>query len=250
MKVYYLTDDSEKSLAPFFSKKVLAASFLSVVIIVGLMFVFWPRQPLSSFMIAERIPHTFFLIFGATLIVYSYVNLCCGCGDMIQRGYHIIKYPTDKSTFEKEIEFFHYGLIEFLLHTLILLLPFVPLLILPAAISAVSLIPFIKTVSILLTASLICRMFGFMVYLFWGRLSTLGYFVARAIMILFIFGTIFFAPFVNPLRLLYLLNQRPNGIGFAFVSYMVMVLLAILCLSIANHILVRRNIKKGESCPD
>jgi hypothetical protein len=244
MKYYYLTDDSEKSLAPFFSKMVLSASFLSTVIIVVLMFVFWPRQPLSGFMIAERIPHTFFLIFGATLIVYSYVNLCCGCGDMIQHGYHIIKYPTDKSTFEKEIAFFHYGLIEFLLHTLILLLPFVPLLILPAAISAVSLITFIKAVFILFTASLICRLFGFMVYLFWGRLSTLGYFVARAIMILFIFGTIFFAPFVNPLRLLYLLNQRPNGIGFAFVFYMVIVLLAILCLSITNHILVRRNINK------
>jgi hypothetical protein len=242
MKIYYLTDESEKSLAPFFSKMVLSASFLSVVIIVGLMFVFWPRQPLSSFMMAERIPHTFFLIFGATLIVYSYVNLCCGCGDMIQRGYHIIKYPTDKSTFEKEIEFYHYGLIEFLIHTLIFLLPFVPLLILPAAISAVSLITFIKAVSILFTASLICRMFGFMVYLFWGRLSTLGYFVARAIMILFIFGTIFFAPFVNPLRLLYLLNQRPDGIDFSIVSYMVMVLLAILCLSITNHILVKRNI--------
>jgi hypothetical protein len=78
MKYYYLTDDSEKSLAPFFSKMVLSASFLSTVIIVVLMFVFWPRQPLSGFMFAERIPHTFFLIFGATLIVYSYVKLCCG----------------------------------------------------------------------------------------------------------------------------------------------------------------------------
>ena len=250
MKFYYLTDDSEKSLAPFFSKMVLAASFLSVVMIVGLMFVFWPRRTLSSFMIAEAIPYTFFLIFGATLIVYSYVNLCCGCGDMIQRGYHIIKYPTDKSTFEKEIGFYHYGLIEFLLHTLVLLLPFVPLLIVPAAISAVSLITFIKAVSILFTAALICRMFGFMVYLFWGRLSTLGYFVARAIMILFIFGTIFWAPFINPLRLLYLLNQRPNGTGVAFVYYMVIALLAILGLSITNHILVRRNIKKGESRTD
>ena len=55
MKYYYLTDDSEKSLAPFFSKMVLAASFLVVVIIVAVMFVFWPRQPLSSFMIAEKI---------------------------------------------------------------------------------------------------------------------------------------------------------------------------------------------------
>jgi len=245
MKYYYLTDDSEKSLAPFFSKMVLAASFLSVVIIVGLTFVFWPRQPLSSFMIAEKIPYTFFLIFGATLIIYCYVNLCCGCGDMIQRGYHIIKYPTDKSTFEKEIGFYHYGLIAFLLHTLILLLPFVPLLILPAAISAVSLITFLKAVSILFTASLICRLFGFMVYLFWGRMSTLGYFVARTIMILFIFGTIFFAPFINPLRLLYVMNQRLHGIGFAFVSYMMIALVAILCLSITNHILVRHNIKKG-----
>jgi hypothetical protein len=244
MKYHYLTDESEKSLAPFFSKMVLSASFISVLIIIVLIFVFWPRQPLSSFIIAERIPHTFFLIFAPTLIVYSYVNLCCGCGDMIKHGYHIIKYPNDKSTFEKEIDFFHYGLIEFLLHTLILLLPFLPLLIMPAAISAVSLITFIKAVSILFTAALLCRMFGFMVYLFWGRLSTLGYFVARAIMILFIFGTIFFAPFINPLKLLYLLNQNPKGIGSAFVSYMVILLLATLCLSITNHILVRRNINK------
>ena len=250
MKYYYLTDDSEKSLAPFFSKMVLSASFFSVVIIIGLMLVFWPRQPLSGFITVETIPHTFFLIFGATLIVYCYVNLCFGCGDMIRRGYHIIKYPTDKSTFEKEIGFYQYGLIEFLLHTLMLLLLFVPLLILPAAISAVSLSVFIKAVSILFTASLICRMIGFMVYLFWGRLSTLGYFVARSIMILIIFGTIFFAPFINPLRLIYLLNQRPNDVGSAFVSYMVIALSAILCLSITNHFLVRRNIKRAGSRSD
>ena len=244
MKYYYLTDESEKSLAPFFSKMVLSASFISVVIIIVLICVFWPRQPLSNFIIEERIPHTFFLIFAPTLIVYSYVNLCCGCGDMIKRGYHIIKYPTDKSTFEKEIDFFHYGLIEFLLHTLILLLPFLPLLIMPAAISAVSLLTFIKAVAILYTAALLCRQFGFMVYLFWGRLSTLGYFVARAIMFAFIFGTIFFAPFINPLKLLYLLNQSPNGVGSAFVSYMVISLLGILCLSVTNHILVRHNINE------
>jgi hypothetical protein len=245
MKYYFLTDDSEKSLAPFFTKTVLSASFLSVVIIVATMFVFWPRQPLSSFIVAEKIPHTFFLIFAAILIVYCYVNLCCGCGDMIHRRYPIMKYPTDKSTYEKQIGFYQYGLIEFLLHTLILLLPFVPLLTLPAAISAASLIAFLKAVCILYTASLICRLMGFMVYLFWGRLSTLGYFVARAMMIVFILGTIFFAPFVNPLRQLYLLNQPPKSDGFAFVSYMVIVLLAILCLVVTNHILVRRIITRN-----
>ena len=127
MKYYYLTDDSAKSLAPFFSKIVLSATFLSVIIIIAVMMVFWPRQPLSSFIVAETVPHTSFLIFIATLIVYSYVNLCCGCGDMIQRSYHIT-HLTDISTFEKENGFFQYGLFQFLLHTLILLLPFIPLL--------------------------------------------------------------------------------------------------------------------------
>ena len=166
---------------------------------------------------------------------------------MIQRGYYIIKYRTDRSTFEKEIDFFRYGLIEFLLHTLILLLPFLPLMILAASISAVSLITFVQAVFILYTASLFCRMFGFMVYLFWGRLSTIGYFVARAFMIVFIFGTFIFAPFINPLHLLYLLNESPKAIGLPFVFYMVIVILAILLLIKANHILVRRHINQEKT---
>ena len=245
MKYYYLTDTSEKSLAPFFSKMVLSACFVSVAIISVVLIISWPWQPLSVFVVSNKIPLIFFLIFAATLIVYSYVNLCCGCGDMIQRGYYIINYRTDKSTFEKEIDFLHYGLIEFLLHTLILLLPLMPLLILPAAISAVSFITFVKAVSVVFTASLLCRMFGFLMYLLWGRLSTFGYFLARAFMVFFIFGTIIFAPSGNPLKLLYLLNQSSNGIGFSFVFYTVIVVSAIFFLILTNHILVKRNINKS-----
>jgi hypothetical protein len=247
MKYYFLTEDSEKSLAPFFSKMVLTASFISVVIISAILLIFWPRQPLADFIIVNKIPLAFFLIFAATLIIYCYVNLCCGSGDMIQRGYHIIKYRTDRSTFEKEIDFFRYGLIEFLLHTLILLLPFLPLLILAGSISAVSLITFVQAVFILYTASLLCRMFGFMVYLFWGRLSTLGYFVARAFMIVFIVGTFIFAPLINPLQFLYLLNESPNAMGLPFVLYMAIVMFATLLLILANHTLVRRHIKQEKT---
>ena len=92
MKYHYLTDESEKSLAPFFSKMVLSASFLSVVAVSVLLLMFWPHQPLAGFIIADKIPLLFFLIFSATLIIYSYVNLCCGCGDMMQKGHFIIKY--------------------------------------------------------------------------------------------------------------------------------------------------------------
>jgi hypothetical protein len=247
MKCYYLTDDSEKSLAPFFSKMVLSASFISVVIISVILLIFWPRQPLAGFIIVNKTPLAFFLIFAATLIIYSYLNLCCGSGDMIQRGYYIIKFRTAKSTFEKEIDFFRYGLIEFLLHTMVLLLPFLPLLILAASISAVSLITFVQAVFILYTASLLCRMFGFMVYLFWGRLSTIGYFTARAFMIVFIFGTFIFAPLINPLQFLYLLNESPNAMGLPFVLYMAVVMFATLLLILANHTLVRRRMNQEKT---
>ena len=247
MKYYFITDDSEKSLAPFFSKMVLSASFMSVVIISVILLICWPAEPLAGFIIVNKTPLAFFLIFGATLIVYSYVNLCCGSGDMIQSGYHIIKYRTDRSTFEKEINFFRYGLIEFLLHTLFLLLPFLPLLILAASISAVSLVAFVQALFILYTASLLCRMFGFMVYLFWGRLSTLGYFTARAFILIFIFGTFIFAPFINPLQVLYLLNESPSAMGLPFVLYMAIVMFATLLLILANHRLVKRHINQEKT---
>jgi hypothetical protein len=242
MKYYYLTDESEKSLAPFFSKMVLSAGFVSVVIVGILVLIFWPRQPIGGFIIANKVPFVFFLIFGATLIVYCYVNLCCGCGEMIAR-YYFIRYRTDVSTFEKEIDFLRYGLIEFLLHTLFMLLPFLPLLMMAASISAVSLITFVQAVLILYTASLLCRLFGFMVYLFWGRLSSAGYIAARVFMIVFLFGTLFFQTIINPLQLLYLLNKSPHEIGLPFILYMVIVFSAILLLITLNHKLVRRHMK-------
>ena len=246
MNWYYLTDESEKSLAPFFSKRILDAVMAGVALVAAILTILWPRRPFSEIITAEDEPIIFFLVFSATLIVNSYINLCCGCGEMIRRGYHIIKYRTDLSTFEMENDFLKYGLIEFLSHSLILLLLFLPHLILAASISAVSFILFLMAASILYSASLLCRMFGFMVYLFWGRTSTIGYFLARTFMIVFIFGTFFFAPFLNPLQLLYLLNKSTSGIGLPFVFYMMTVVFAILLLIVANHFLVRRHLRERE----
>ncbi len=246
MKYYYLTDDSEKSLAPFFSKTVLSACFVGVVGISMLLVISWPRQPLSDFIDENRIPMVFFIIFAATLIVNTYINLCCGCGELIRRGFYIIKYQTDITTYEKENDFLTYGLVSFLLHSQILLLLFLPHLILASSLSVVSFISFLKAISILLTAALLCRMFGFMVYLIWGRTSTIGYFVVRTFMILFIFGTYFFAPFLNPLQILYSLNKSTGDIGLSFTLYSTAVVLAILLLVGVNHFLVRRHIRKTE----
>jgi len=246
MKFYYLTDESEKSLAPFFSKRVLETVWAAVAIVGVFAMVFWSRQPLAELIAAGNTPTIFFLVCAATLIVYCYVNLCCGGGEMVRRGYYMMNYRTDKPTHEMEIAFYRYGLIEFILHTIVLLLPFLPLLSLAAVSSAVSMITFIKAVSILFAASLLCRLSGFLVYLFWGRSSTLGYFAARGLMILFVLATLFFAPVINPLRQLYLLNQNPDSGSDLFAIYTAFVSFAIMMLILVNNVLVSRYINKGE----
>ncbi|MGD8523044.1 MAG: hypothetical protein PVF56_17990 [Desulfobacterales bacterium] len=247
MKYYYLTDESEKSLAPFFSKMILSASFTCVVLISVVLLLVWPRRPISAFIVVNEVPLVYFLVFTAALIISAYLNLCCGCGDMTRRGYYIIKYRTDLTTYEKEIDFLQYGLIEFLWHTLILLLPFMPLLLLAASISAVSFTIFIAALSILYVVSLFCRMFGFVVYFFWGRMSTVGYIVARSFLVAYLFGTLFFVPFINPIHLLSLLSKDSYGIGLRFVFNMAVLTAIILLLIAASHIMVKRHIVKEET---
>ena len=246
MKRYYLTDETEKSLAPFFSKRMLDAVLAGAVIVGVLLTVFWSRQPLSDFVANGRVPNIFFIIFAAALVVNSYVNLCCGCGEMVRRGYHMMNYHTDQPTYELRIAFYRYGLIVFLLHAFVLLLPQLPLLSLAAFSSAVSLPAFIKAAAVLYTSALFCRMSGFLVYLIWGRSSTLAYFAARTLMVFYLFATIFFAPAVNPLRLLYRLNYTPNSGGYPFVIYLAVVIIAITILILISNSLVRRHINREE----
>ena len=62
MNFYFLTDESEKSLAPFFSKRVLETVMAGVVIVGIFLLVFWSRRPLAEFIAAGDGPRIFFLI--------------------------------------------------------------------------------------------------------------------------------------------------------------------------------------------
>ena len=185
-----------------------------------------------------------------TLIVNSYVNLCCGRGEMVQKNRHMVEYYGDKPTYETEIGFYRYGMIASLLHTFVLMLPFLPFLSMAAFNSAVSMTTFLMAASVLYTTSLCCRMSGFLVYLFWGRSSTLGYFAARFLMILLVFATLFFAPAINPLQLIYQLNQNPSLSDCSYAIYMAAVMFAILILILKNNALVRRHIDSKGSNPE
>jgi len=251
MKYYFLTDESERSLAPFFSKIMVAAPFFCVLTVSGFILLLWPRQSLYSYIGSNSAPILFFLGFGATHLLLAYVSLCCGRGELSLKNYYS-RYGSDVSTYEKEFDFMRYGLVAALIHTLILILVCLPVLILCAAVSCMSLIGFIKALFIVYTASLFCRLAGFLCYLFWGRLSALGYVAARLVMIAFVFGTYAFARNINPLHILYTMNTGPGGMGayldHAYGIYMVSVGLAIIFLVGTNHILVGRSIDQEKRC--
>ncbi len=252
MKFDYLTDESEKTLAPFFSPMMLSASFHCLWMVAGLLLLFWPRQALFHFMGTNKGPMTFFLIFTATLITNSYLNLRCGRGEMIPSDV-LSEYRKEPVAFEKERDFFQYGLIAFLLHTSLLMMPFIPLFVLSASISGITGSVLLKAAFIVYTTSLLCRMFGFLMYLFWGRFRMEGYLCSRLFVVIFIFVTAAFAPSFSAIRILYALNQGLNhnlttGVAHSgynsYVSYMLTVISGSIVLMLLCQLLVRRHMNK------
>ena len=248
MKFDYFTDDSEKSLAPFFSPIITSATLYSVVIVGGLFLVFWPWQNLVSFMDQQKGPLLFAVVFSATCLINAYVNLRCGRGEMGKSAQFTGEFGKKVITFEEERDFLQYGLIGFCLHTLFLLAPLLPFLILATSVSGLVLTAFAKACSVVFTASLLCRLFGFLMYLCWGRSNLLGYLLARIFLIVFIVLTAFWVPGINPFFIIYELNRSLQSLGVSatssYVLYMVMVTSAMAVLAIVDWILVRSRITR------
>ena len=84
----------------------------------------------------------------------SYVNLRCGRGEMFQESLLYKLENREIITLEEENDFFSYGLVGFLLHTIFLLLLLLPMLFISAGLSGISLQVLAKALSILFTQSL------------------------------------------------------------------------------------------------
>jgi hypothetical protein len=251
MKFDYSTNDSQKSLAPFFSTKMLSVTFSGVWILCLILLICWPTKALYFYVSGPEIPLSFLVIFGVTLLMNAYVNLRCGHGEIF-----IAQIPSrpkrDKLlTFEEERDFFSYGLIEFIFHTLFLLVILLPLLLVSAALSEISLRVLLKSLSIIFVASLFCRMFGFLVFLTLRDHPMIGYQSTRLLFLLFIFGTAVFAPFTNSFLMLNALYKGQEMISpfsmDAYSLHMLIMTLAIAFLTLANQLMVRHNTFKRKS---
>jgi hypothetical protein len=244
MKYFYLTDESDRSLAPFFSRPMLSATFRVVLIVAALVLLFWPHQELYSFITRGKIPLSFLLVFTTALVVTSYINLSCGRGSIIKRDY-FDRYLKEKPTHEREIGFLQYGLIQFVFHSVFLTLLILPPLFVSASLCGISQITFAKAVSVIFTASLFCRMFGFTAYLLWGRWHTAGYWFSQCFMIFFIFGTFDIVPAINPIQIIYILHKGQNSVAISsanfYYVYILTILSAVFVLVVLNQKLVERH---------
>lgn len=250
MKLADLLDDSEQSLSPFFSKRMLSVLFNSVLIVCGVLLLFWPWKNLVSFISQQKIPLTFFQVFTATLVILAYIHLRCGQGEMMKGDYYDSMQSKATSSIEKEQDFLKYGLVEFVIHVMLLLLPFLPLLMLAASVSAIPLLHFLNACAIVLATALCCRLFGFFIYLLVGRFSSLGYFCSRIFLTFYLFATITLAPAVNPILNIYRFNKNLQNIGFSVENtslFYVTTLGASSVFIALNHLLIRRHLRKDGS---
>ena len=250
MKFDYLTDESKRSLTPFYSPRVLLAAFSIIFIVATLSLLLWPRQPMPYFIGKKSIPIHFFAIASATLITYAYVNFRCGRGGLTKRDY-LAERDKEVLTFEKERNFLSYGLVEFFMHSLLLIFPFLPLLILSASISGIALTDLLLAVSILFSASFLCRILGFTTYLIWGWWSVIGYWIGRIFIIFFLFLSLFILPEINPIGLLYRLNNAVKSSRAALMdsywNYMILVIPGIILLVMINYIIINRHLGKEKA---
>ena len=248
MRFDYLTDDSEKSLVPFFSPMMLNITFNCVWIFGSLLLVFWPQKELFHFLKGHKAPLTFLSVFVGTLIVSSYISLRCGRGEIFTKNIFSRMVREGIATLEEKNDFLSYGLVQFILHTVFFLLLALPLLILSAAISGISLQAFLKGLSILFTASFLCRLVSFFIYMLLGRWSFVGFLTTRFFFIFFFFATFVFAVYANPIRLIYALHigeeiQTSFQMN-AYFFYIMIVTSAILILTLISNAIVRRRMLK------
>jgi hypothetical protein len=127
------------------------------------------------------------------------------------------------------------------------MLPVFPPLMLSASISGITAGTFLHALLIVYTACLFCRLFGFLLYLIWGRFRMEGYLLSRLFIILYLFATAVFLPAYSPIRFLYAFNyEMQNGIDYlklgSYSFYMLTMGLAILSLIFLCHMLIRPHI--------
>ena len=195
-------------LLAFFPAKLLSITLYSLIFITAMFVALWPwGKDLTYFLRLHQSPSLAFPIFTATVILYSYIQLRLGRGELLQKE-RDIRYFSSILLQKREQAFSHYGPPMLLLHTIFFLLPFSPLLILAASVSELSLQALLAACGLIWMSGVLFRVAGLLLYRLWGTASTLGYFLGRVFFGLSLFLVPVYLPQLSLLRVLHALCKN------------------------------------------
>ncbi len=253
MKIADLTQNSDKSLTPFWHKELLNVTFYSLLLLVIVFFAAYPwKTNVASYMRQSNGPFVFFPVFACAAVIYSYLNVRCGKGEFILTDAYVETYnetaPPIVST-EEERSVWAYVLPMFAAHTLCLLLPALPIFLLATVISGLPFTACWAGIGIVFTLAFCARMIGLLILLLFGRGSMFAYFLSRASIALLFFATIFAGAAYNPLRCLYDLHAglvaRAWSWNDAYWRYIALITVSMFALALCCHIQQRRRHKQA-----
>ncbi len=169
----------------------------------------WPWQGFVAFMQEKRIPYTFLVVVTVLLAIQTYLHVRIGRGEVgIHHYFTREKIHQQYLPTEILLPFVRYGFPRACLQIMVMLLPFLPILLLVTVVSGFSLLTLAKALSVIFIASLVCRLWGFLMYELWGNSSILGYFVVRVFLAAAIYLSAFLNSPISPMRVLYQLDIK------------------------------------------
>ena len=239
----YLVDNNPKGVLTHLFAPSLVAYLSNGVWILGvIILIFWPQRELPSYLIEHEVPFNFLITFDALLFGSLYVNLLCGRGEMMIAETYVYQREPPVTREESE-NFFTYGFVRFFIQTCLFLLPFLPFLWISGLLSQASPQGIFKSLVVIASFSLCCRLIGFVTYLLWS-IELKGHYSSRILIIVFLGATFYYVPWINPLRLIYDLHRHAEKlVTTSFNSYSVYLMFitsVILVLTIFAQMLIHR----------
>jgi hypothetical protein len=179
----------------FLSKVPLAAALHYLLALATVLFVIWPK---SQYLRVGSPPLTFSIQAIVATLIMTYLSFSYGAGKFGEEPLQVspISLVTGGLPWRAAV----IGITVLTVgHTLFFVMLAFPLLIAAAHVSGISAQNFGKALSLMVTCTLAYRWLGLLTLCVWERHDFLRYVMARAAFVVFVLGSAFFLPPLNPL---------------------------------------------------
>ena len=225
----------------FYSRQSVMFQINAFIILWLTMAIFWPKKSLAYYIKFGNAPLTFLVVFVMALTISSYLNLIFGRKEISLDGpwgdsdIDLLKKQSPRFIFDH--------LTRPIIQTLLLLLPLVPILLISAGISGLTIQESLKAISIIPATSLLCYFLGLLVYQIFQKRRLIGFFITRSFLICILAASGFLGAHVNPVLLMYGIHKGEEmRIGHSlsnYLLYMAITIFLVGLLTFANHVIMK-----------